>query len=367
MDIKVEKPRVGTGSSPTLTKKPTVAVPQSEPEVPDASARSYAARIRERKAKKPDANTLKGKSPPLGHVESPSSEKMEAIANHVTHGMAKPKFIGVPDNEEIPDAPMEEKKPPPRVAGVGSAYPVNQALATGKLKGPVSMREAKEMADTNLSPESVQALKMANESVEAAKNRPREEEPAPTREIPSVAKETKAELEEATRAFEPDLALDMAEISDIRQGMMSEERRKDIESRLGELDIADMIMKREIQQEIPVIPGKLVVTLRTFNQRENIWVLKYLYDFPGSPAYSQELLNTCRLVCGLVAINGQMFPDHRKNVGQANEEIVREDFDRKFFHVASFPVQLVADLSVQSLWFQDRVDKLFTLDTLKNG
>ena len=314
---------------------------------------------------------MKGKSPPLGHVESPPSEKMEAIASHVTHGMAKPKFIGVPDGEEVPPPPVEEKKAPPQVSGVGSAYPVNQALATGKLKGPVSMREAKEMADTNLSPESVQALKMANESVESAKNRPQEPEPeapeaqAPAR--PSVAEETKAELEEASRAFEPDLALDMAEITDIRQGMMSEERRKDIESRLSELDIADMIMKREIQQEIPVIPNKLVVTLRTFNQRENIWVLKYLYDFPGSPAYTQELLNTCRLVCGLVAINGQYLPDHRKDVGKPTEDIVREDFEKKFFHVASFPVQLVADLSVQSLWFQDRVDKLFTLDTLKNG
>jgi hypothetical protein len=109
------------------------------------------------------------------------------------------------------------------------------------------------------------------------------------------------------------------------------------------------------------------VSLRTFSQRENLWILKYLYDFPGSSLYVQELINTCRLVCSLVAINGSYLPDHRQDAGTATEKILKEDFEKKFFHVASFPVQLVADLSVQAMWFQDRVDKLFTVDALKNG
>jgi hypothetical protein len=185
-----------------------------------------------------------------------------------------------------------------------------------------------------------------------------------------VAEETRAELDDAERDFEPESPLvdmDMATLADIRGSMMSKERRDAIESRLEALDITDMIMKREIVQTIPVIPDKFSLTLRTFSQRENLWVLKYLYDFPGSALYVQELLNTCRLVCGLVAINGQYLPDHRKDVGKTSEEIVKEDFEKKLFHVSSFPVQLVADLSVQSIWFQDRVDKLFTVDALKNG
>jgi len=173
------------------------------------------------------------------------------------------------------------------MGGVGAAYHVNQAMASGQVKRPVSMREAKEMSTSNLSPESVQALQMAKENIESAQTQPQqpEEEPEkPPRK--SVAEETKEEVEQVIeREFGPDLPFDISGITDVRQTMMSKERRDEIESRLKPLDIGDMIMKREIQQEIPIIPGKLVITLRTFNQRENIWVLKYLYDFPGSQAY----------------------------------------------------------------------------------
>jgi len=373
--VKVEKPRVGTGVEPTLTKKPTSTMPPAETgDIPSPAARSYEARARERAATKKGASSLKGKAPPLGHVESPASDKMEAIANHVTGGMARPKFIGVPEDQDgpPPEAPSPKAAPPeqrPHVGGIGSAYQVNQTLAATKTTRPLSMGEAKKMTESNFSPETVQALSMANKDLEeqASQPPPEDTKPPSAEEKKSVAQEASEDIEHATRDFEPELPMDLGLISDIRQGMMSKERREEIEKRLGELDITDMIMKREIQQTIPVIPGKFEITLRTFTQRENIWVLQYMYDFPGSQLYTQELLNTCRLVCGLVAVNGQLLPDHRQDVGTASEKIIKEDFDKKLFHVSSFPVQLVADLSMQSIWFQDRVDKLFTLDTIKNG
>lgn len=218
------------------------------------------------------------------------------------------------------------------------------------------------------SKETVQALEMASENLKKAQTEAPPQAPESEKAPPSVAKKVQEELDEAERSLPtPAGQLDFAEVSSLRTGLMSQKRRDDIEKRLKPLDIGDMVMKRELTQTVPIIPDKLEVTLRTFSQRENLWILKYIFDFPGSALYIQELINTCRLVCGLVAINGAYLPDHRKDVGLPTETIIKEDFEKKLFHVTSFPVQLVADLSVQSIWFQDRVDKLFTVDALKNG
>jgi hypothetical protein len=389
----IDKPKTGTTDAPTLSKKGVseftvtpdvqrIMGTKSDPNgfnpevnrmpITDPSSRSYAARIVERAATKKTASTLKGKSPPLGHVESPSSEKMEAIAGLTTDGMARPSFIEEPPRPPEPQERVETPEPekenqPPTIRGVGAAYPVNQALTQGKTDGPVTLKEGNKMAQQQVfSKETIQALEMANENIKKPDKAPEKtSEKAP--EKPSVAQEAKRELDEAEQALGPAATLDYANIGDLRETLMSQSRRDAIEARLSTLDIGDMIMKRELTQTIPVIPGKLEVTLRTFSQRENLWVLKYIYDFPGSALYLQELLNTCRLVCGLVAVNGAYLPDHRKDSGQNTEVIIKEDFEKKFFHVSSFPVQLVADLSVQSIWFQDRVDQLFTVDSLKNG
>lgn len=358
--------RVGTRGSPTLTRKPTAELGAGGgPQIDDPRARSYAARVQERQRKK-GAATLKGKAPPLGHVESPPSEKMEAIAHQSGGSLPVPHFFtDVPPNQSPP--PDQPSSAPPQIQGVGASYPVNQAMARGEVERPVTLREANQMSTKSrpaLSPESVQAIKMTQVDT----GEPEEPEPEPPKEqFKSVAEETQQELDQASDQFEPDIQVDVDSVVAAREGIMSPQRREAIEARLKPMDIGDLIMKREIAQEVVIIPDKLVITLRTFSQRENIWVMQYLYDFPGSNLYVQELLNTCRLVCGLVSINGQYLPDHRSDVGTPTETVDREAFNKKMFHVTSFPVQLVADMSVQMMWFQDRVDKLLTLDVLKNG
>jgi len=391
----MDKPKTGTADTPTLVKKEVSAFTstpdvqrimgmQADPKgfnpevnnmpIPDPSARSYAARIAERTAAKKSASVLKGKSPPLGHVESPSSDQMAALANLSSGGMARPNFMTAPPESEpdTPEPPAPEERPTPPIRGVGAAYPVNQALVQGKTAGPVTLKEGNKMAQESapkvFSKETVQALEMAAQNVQKTASEKKDVEETSTPKFEStVAKDTRKELDEVEKDFGPLVGVDYAGISDLRSTLMSQRRRDEIEKRLKPIDIGDMVMKREIAQNIPIIPGQLEVTLRTFSQRENLWVLRYIYDFPGSALYLQELLNTCRLVCGLVAVNGAYLPDHRKDAGQSTETIIKEDFEKKFFHVTSFPVQLVADLSVQSIWFQDRIDKLFTVENLKNG
>lgn len=292
-----------------------------------------------------------GGAPPI------PTEKTQAMATSMA---PRPNFG--PEPEEAPQDPQEFRvphEPPPSIGGVGSAFAVNQKMARGELDRPVSLREAKNMpkekkpAPTKLSPESVEALEKAQAEVEKEQAQKQEQEDT-----------TEAELEEAEEEmFKRDTPFDYEGIQQQQRQLMSKERKEDIESRLTELDIADMIVKREVVQDIPVVPGKLIYTLRTFNQHEHLFCLQYVYENPGSMTYAEEFLNTCKLVCSLNAINGAHLPPHLDKDGEVDKEL----FKKKMFHVASFPVHVIADLSVQAIWFNQRVNELFNVRNLKNG
>lgn len=320
-------------------------------QAPMGQARSYAERARERLR----AKSIKGKAPPLGHVPPPDSDKMRAIAQ----------MHGVPVEQE---APKQDPQGPVQMRGVGAAYAANQAQATAER--PLSMKEAWERgmaAQPAVSEGSKEALRKVHEMADAKEETKPEKEPEQEQEQEeSTSDAVDRAAEEALSAreiFGPDLF----GVNEARQKLISKKRREMIEARLAPLDLSDLVMKGEMTQTVPVIPGKLSLTFRTLSQMENMWIMKYLYDFPGSPLYLQELNATCRLTCALLAVNDTVLPDHRSNIGESGEDIKRDDFERKLKIVTSYPLQLIADMSVQHVWFQSRVDRLFTLDELKNG
>jgi hypothetical protein len=249
-------------------------------------------------------------------------------------------------------------------------------MARGEVDRPVSLKGAKEMAEEAkaaaapvrkpLSQGSIEALEQVKKATETGQG---VDPDAPTVADPMSDGQTTEELDKADGKVvkERDNDFDFDAINETQKMLMSPDRRKLIEGRLSPLDIEDMIVKREIQQTVVVIPGKLSYTFRTFNQSESLFCLRYVYDFPGSMIFANELLNTCKMVCSLVAVNGAMLPDHRKGLGSDKEEVDRELFEKKKHHVAGLPVQLIGDLSVNAIWFNDRVTKLFSLDNLKNG
>jgi hypothetical protein len=330
---------------------------QEVPSGPISTAASYAQKVKARGS----AQSVKGKGKPLGGAPPLDPEKMSKLAAKMA---PRPQF-----EEEAPEpSPPEEyrvpQEPPSSLpSGVGAAYQVNQRMAAGELDGPVSMREAKKLdrkdreRQRQLSPETMAGLQRMQ--ADADMQEPPE---APQGPPPDTTKE---DLEEATRgALEREVPFDYEAIVAQQQPLMSPDRKKAIEDRLEPLDLADLIVKREITQDVPVIPGKLHYTLRTFAQTENLFCLSYVYEHPGSVTYAEEFLNTLKLVCSLVAINGAVLPDHRSSDGKT---VDKDAFDRKMGHVAGFPTQLIADLSVQTIWFNQRVNKLFDVDTLKNG
>jgi len=371
---------VGSPGAPTLGKK-AVAKPADSGGVTDPAARSYQDRVRTRTRKAP-ASVLKQGNTEFGHgppIDPKKGQQIQALVG----GLPQPNFpviqessAGQPVQHPVPQTPPLRGKQPPKLTGVGSGYSFNRDMAAGKLNGPITLGEAMDMhekekkAQAGLSPETVSALQMAqaNRGQAPVDDNQVQEEVADAMQQAQQEGDLDAAERKITERNQPEpFPVDFEALGGLRLRLMTKERRKVIEDRLEPLDLSDLVLGRGINQQIPVVPGKLVIELRTQSQRENLWCLQYIWDFGGSQLYQQELLNTCRLTCSLVSINGKMIPDHRKEVGKPGEDVDKEAFKTKLGIVSGLPVQFVADLSVQLMWFEDRVNDLFGHDSLKNG
>lgn len=371
-DFKGPKTVVSMGPSAEEVQE-TMASKRSGVEPPIQTAASYNDRV---KAQKAQTEKLKGGNQPLGGAPPLDSEKMKQLADGLS--LPRPDFGGEepePVTEEAAAPEPAEERPPP-VRGVGSAYQINQEMAQGKIKSPVSiplrgakkiMAESKGLGDRRkpLSQKSIEDLEKMKKVQEAQEER---EVESPLKDV-MEEDNTSEELDKVTDEMlhRDGNLFDYGAIQEQQRILLDKNRRAIIEKQLEPLAIEDMILKREIRQDVPVIPKKLMYTLRTFSQREYLFCLQYVYEHPGSVLYNEEFLNTCKLICSLVAINGSHLPDHRDNVDTAKEEVTKELFEQKMFHVASLPTPLMADISIQVIWFNDRVAELFSLDNLKNG
>jgi len=307
---------------------------------------SYSERVQRAQSK---TSSLKGKGKPLGGAPSIPKGKMSALT------MPRPDFGDVEEAKVLdPPEPVDKTSP---IGGVGSAYKVNQRLAAGQTDGPVSMADAKKKPQDKLSKGTAKALKMMDNAVKEHDN-PEEEAPVQ----PDLdTEDVKKDLNRADKDLERP-RFDVDGLVRARNALLSEERREAIEERLKPLDIADLVTKKEIQQRVPVVPGKMEFTLRTLTQYENIFCLQYVYEFPGSEAYANEVLNTAKLVCSIVAINDALLHSHLDG-----RSVDRDAFQKKWDQLVEFPVQMVGDMSVQLIWFNNRVNQLYDIGNLKNG
>jgi hypothetical protein len=143
------------------------------------------------------------------------------------------------------------------------------------------------------------------------------------------------------------------------------DRRKKIEARLSPMEIADLIMYGEIRQDVPILPEKLTVTYRSVAAEEDLEVKRLMFGESGGDRYLMDKYTMMQLTLALVSINGEELPTHLDEKRKFNEE----KFLKKVEKVEKFPIQFVADLGVQYLWFDERVRRLFigSSDELKNS
>lgn len=348
----------------------------SSTERPLTSAAAYSQRIMEKQQKLAAAKSMKV---PLGHAPPIPEGKLAPIVEAARAGrMPQPDFgLPVPPPEKQEEWAQVEEDKPPLIQGVGSAYAVNQAISTGAVDRPVNMRQAKEMAEEaaakkqpkkQMHPETQKLLQMQHDTVREAEDDSTSVETAP---VMSANKEVldSAEKQLAENKYNDLLALDFEALQQARVPLLNRERKKAIEDRLPPLNFEDLITKREIIQDVPIIPGKFSVGFRTVREKEYVWVLQHLYEVTGvsSTAHIEELSAAFRLVCAVRSINGRLLPDHRDNVGQPDEEVNVDKFKKKLDILMGFPMHVYADMGINYNWFLDRVTALFSVDNVKNG
>lgn len=143
------------------------------------------------------------------------------------------------------------------------------------------------------------------------------------------------------------------------------DRRKAIESRLKPLDIADILIHGEIRQNVPIVPDKFVITLRSVSGDEDLGVKKLMSSETGSDRYMFDKLSFMALTLGIVAINGKELPAHLNDQQRFDEALFKAKFDL----LMRYPVTMLADMGLQYYWFEHRVQDLFADQTnaLKNS
>lgn len=187
-----------------------------------------------------------------------------------------------------------------------------------------------------------------------------------------VAEANKAKDEKTKTPVEPlgdetDMQRELREMlnNDYQWNLLNNpDRKKKIAARLKPMEITDIILHGEIHQDVPIDPEKLIVTYRSVTGEEDLAVKKMMGVESGPDRYLLDKFTLMQLSLAIVSINRQDLPTHLKD-GKFDEA----KFLVKLEKVLKFPIQFLADLGIQYLWFDERVRDLFvgSTEALKNG
>lgn len=288
--------------------------------------------------------------------------------------LPKPKGV-----EDKPMSALEKARTRPR-APLGGAPPVRmpdfaavEAEAREKsAQGDQTNRPQQPENYNRRSPEEIKsdmeklnsAAKEYNESLN--KEPPKPMEPAP--EVAGGVDTTSSETQETIKKmveemddFELDSYNRMLEEDD---DLNNDRRRRAIESRCKAMNLIDLITEGSVHQKVPIVPGQFEVTYRSVSSGEDLEIKRMLYSIRKEvPRYQVDAYSVMSLTLGIYAINGHPLPDHNDESGNFSET----KFRKKFELVKKYPLQMVADLGINYIWFDSRVKKLFTVESLGNG
>jgi hypothetical protein len=203
-------------------------------------------------------------------------------------------------------------------------------------------------------PETLEQL----QEMQKAQTKIHEEE---TKKLDEEALKKEAE-EKKENLFE---AFDFSSQGEAERILNNKKRRKDIESRCEPMKLEDLIMRDEVRQKVPVLPGEFEVIFRSATPEESLFV-KQLIAKENSPSdsYALEKYSLCMLCCSIISINGKDFLDHRKPDGSGPDEKL---FELKLKQLMKKSVYIITDLGIQFSWFDIRVRKLIAPEKLGNG
>lgn len=231
------------------------------------------------------------------------------------------------------------------IPGVGGAYAANQP----------GMANSDKRAETE---EGLMALAEANRGRKPASppEPQQEEEEAP-----------EAEPDEPENPLE-DLPPDMMSAFQVQlmEKRKNDQRREEIEERCPPLDLEAILLSQEARQVVPIVPVKFEAEFRSLSGQEDLWVQDTVWKSSlgdTSDLHYRNSIAMHQLALGLVALNGKPLPECRTADGGVDKAKASE----KLAYILKFPMPVLAELSVNQMWFDGRIRKLFDFESVKNG
>lgn len=398
-----------------MTTKGTVNLPAPyvDPKVSDPIARSYAEDVRRRRGGAPEppkytTEVAGGPAPPIPLLDTPHQDgRTMAQQASQQRGLPQPGVApvgGIFGPGDAPSAPPGAPPPPPRpnapgpplaltnmdmlpdhartdptfIDGMGSQYAISQpelarkygVIRNGQFIPPQQLvRQPQHFPGAppqGLSQQTVEGLKALDKVQEAARAQTLEEQDK------AAEKSSYDNVGSAADIGAPPLpAMSEMELDQVRNKLVidllqNDEQRKIIEERLPPLDLSQLIMEGKVRQTVPIQPGIFEPTFQSLSAEEDLALKRLIIsdanNLQVNDRYYLDKFSYMSVACGTYAINRAPLINHMVN-GVFDDEA----FWKKFTQVSRLPIQMLASLGTNFLWFDMRVRKLFVAERLKNG
>jgi len=234
------------------------------------------------------------------------------------------------------------------IPGVGSAYVANQPAAQrmGESPQPGQYQNPPRPEGAGISQQTAEQLAAVAQA----------NAPAPKQES-SPEDKLKEEIDDLEDMFDYD------EFGQkVKNQLANKQRKESIESRCEPMDLMDLLVNKECRQVVPIIPGKYYPTFRTMGGDEDLEVKRLISTERSSTTFVLAKMTLMNLTCGLYSLNNKTLASHLDKEGNFDPAL----FDVKFKSIIKYPMQVLADLAVNYIWFDRRVRELISVETLKD-
>ena len=141
-------------------------------------------------------------------------------------------------------------------------------------------------------------------------------------------------------------------------------RRKEIESRCGDVKIDELFVSGELRQHVAIRPGRLEVTYRTLKGKEDLYIKRRLNEVRDENARYAEDRFLYMLLCAHVqSYNGSKLP----SIFDENGRVSDSAFNARFEALCEIPQVLIEDVWVNYVWFERRVRRALEAENLSGG
>lgn len=141
-------------------------------------------------------------------------------------------------------------------------------------------------------------------------------------------------------------------------------KRKEIESRCGDVKIDELFVSGELRQVVHIRPERLVVTYRTLKGKEDLYIKRRLNEVRDENIRYAEDRFLYMLLCAHVqSYNGKKLPSIFDEAGNISDEA----FNERFNAICEIPQVLIEEVWVNYVWFEQRVRRALEGDSLKGG